>query len=109
MRTAEDKPSGPPRDVRFVNATATSLRLQWTLPFESQRHGNITSFVVSYHRSSSMDRFFANQSDPGHSITSTTLSIVVDELEPYMPYIVSVCKKAGSIFFRWLTQVLWGA
>ncbi|XP_017659741.1 PREDICTED: phosphatidylinositol phosphatase PTPRQ [Lepidothrix coronata] len=77
VRTPEDEPDSPPRNIELINVSATEINLKWLPP--EQPNGLITHYEVLY--SDSNDFSIKNAS-------STSISL--SEMKPYTLYNISV-------------------
>ncbi|KAF2974736.1 hypothetical protein EK904_001603 [Melospiza melodia maxima] len=77
VRTPEDEPDSPPKNLELINVTATEINLRWLPP--EQPNGLITHYEVLY---SDSNNFFIKNA----SSTSVSLS----EMKPYTLYNISV-------------------
>ncbi|NWX15592.1 PTPRQ phosphatase, partial [Aegotheles bennettii] len=77
VRTPEDEPDSPPRNVELINVTATEINLRWLPP--EQPNGLITHYEVLC--SDSNNLFVKNAS---------STSITLGKMKPYTLYNISV-------------------
>ena len=81
-------PTGPPEDVRAVNASSTALNVTWSNVVGMERNGIITGFKVYY---KAVGTFAVNRAVTVKEIVGeSTRGAVLTDLEKYIEYSIWV-------------------
>ncbi|XP_045126212.1 Down syndrome cell adhesion molecule-like protein Dscam2 isoform X48 [Portunus trituberculatus] len=95
--TAEEAPSGPPRDLKVTAVDQTSLRVTWKPPLREEWNGDIQGYQVGYRLASSNNSYvfetveFSKEMGKEHHL-------VISKLNVYTEYavVVSAFNKIGQ-------------
>ena len=63
QRTAEDRPSGAPQQLRLNTSDSTTMTLAWDPVSSGSENGIVTGYILSYKRSTDSDGMYGNESD----------------------------------------------
>ncbi|KAB7494490.1 Down syndrome cell adhesion molecule-like protein Dscam2, partial [Armadillidium nasatum] len=95
--TAEEAPSGPPRDLKVEAADKTSLKVTWKPPLKEHWNGDIQGYQVGYRLASSNKSYvyetveFSKEMRKEHHLTISNLDIYTE-----YAVVVSAFNKVGQ-------------
>uniref|UniRef100_A0A8D3D0W4 Receptor-type tyrosine-protein phosphatase F n=1 Tax=Scophthalmus maximus TaxID=52904 RepID=A0A8D3D0W4_SCOMX len=90
-RTAQSTPSAPPRDVRLLSLSSTSVKVSWLAPPTHSYHGEIVRYSIAYQASTGEDLERHQVTGIGADVTS----YVLEDLDKWAEYMVWVRAHSG--------------
>ncbi|XP_054712913.1 cell adhesion molecule DSCAM-like [Uloborus diversus] len=95
VTTAEEAPSGSPRDVQVHSTGAQSMKVSWKPPPEEMSNGYIRGYYIGYRTSSSTDPYTYKQVERSESEQQSTY---ITGLQPFTKYdiVVKAFNSAGA-------------
>ncbi|XP_054712942.1 LOW QUALITY PROTEIN: cell adhesion molecule DSCAM-like [Uloborus diversus] len=96
VTTAEEAPSGSPKEVQVHSTGAQSIKVSWKPPPEDTVNGYIRGYYIGYRKSSSVDAYTYKQVEK--SKESEQQSTYITGLQPFTKYdiVVKAFNSAGA-------------
>ncbi|KAL3886948.1 hypothetical protein ACJMK2_026904 [Sinanodonta woodiana] len=91
VQMMEEKPSGPPQDIRVTAMGSQSLDVKWKPPQLEERNGVILGYYVGYRKIQDATHFqFITKLVAGEEETEREIGLMIQNLEKFTKYAINV-------------------